>query len=167
MHTFLVLFFHWTPPDTPRIPIIVLTLDWLFITLLVAIAYGLHGHRAYYGITGLCARFSPSSLARRLTARAAGCWITALYPVERIALEYFWLWAAALLNVLLYIPLFFALRGNIVVAHAEHFGGWPRISFRTALSGLAWARPRDAKFHMRMARLMLLCAVRPPTLSRC
>ncbi|KZV80574.1 hypothetical protein EXIGLDRAFT_780809 [Exidia glandulosa HHB12029] len=103
VHTFLVLFFHWTPPESPRMAIIVLTLDWLFITLLVSIGYALHGRHEYYGITGLW------------------CWITALYPVERIALEYFWLWAAALLNVVLYIPLFLALRGNIVVVHSDRY----------------------------------------------
>ncbi|KZV81817.1 hypothetical protein EXIGLDRAFT_779314 [Exidia glandulosa HHB12029] len=136
VHTFLVLFFHWTPPESPRMAIVVLTLDWLFITLLVSIGYALHGRHEYYGITGLW------------------CWITALYPVERIALEYFWLWAAALLNVLLYIPLFLALRGNIVVVHSDPYGGWPKVSFRTTTKGLAWARPRDIKVHM-LRRLTL------------
>ncbi|KZV97695.1 hypothetical protein EXIGLDRAFT_764202 [Exidia glandulosa HHB12029] len=153
VHTFAVLFFHWTPPESHKIPIIVLALDWLFIVLVVSIAYGLHGRR-YYGITGLW------------------CWITALYPVERIMLEYFWLWATALVNVVLYVPLFFALRGNIVVSHPATYGGWPRVSFSATTPGAPWAVQRDAKQHLRMALLMLcypaiyLITILPTSIAR-
>ncbi|KZV89193.1 hypothetical protein EXIGLDRAFT_771980 [Exidia glandulosa HHB12029] len=73
-------------------------MSWIFIVLAVGVPYGIHGRDGYIGING------------------PWCWISATYPIERLALEYAWLWAAGLLVVILYIPLFFALRGNIVVA---------------------------------------------------
>jgi hypothetical protein len=47
-----------------------------------------------------------------------GCWISDLYPVQRIALEYFWMWFAALLNIILYALIALVIEGIIV------FSGW-------------------------------------------
>ncbi len=34
-----------------------------------------------------------------------GCWITSEFPVQRIVLEYLWLWITCFLNFILYIPM--------------------------------------------------------------
>lgn len=43
----------------------------------------------------------------------SGCWITSSYPAQRIALEYAWMWMAALINIILYIPITLVLKGFI------------------------------------------------------
>jgi hypothetical protein len=93
--TFAVLFYRWRRPESRILPVTVIILIWSFIVLDVSIGYSTHTH--YYGNTGYW------------------CWITAAYAAERIGLEYFWMWACAFILILLYIPLFFALRGNLVV----------------------------------------------------
>lgn len=52
------------------------------------------------------------------------CWIGSKYEAERIAGEYFWLWACALISIVLYLILFFRLRGNIDVDPDD----WKRVS---------------------------------------
>lgn len=44
-----------------------------------------------------------------------GCWITQNYPGQRIGLEYLWMWMAAFLNILLYIPITLVLKRFITV----------------------------------------------------
>ena len=53
---------------------------------------------------------------------SSGCWITQAYPGQRIALEYFWMWMAAFMNILLYIPITLVLKGFMTVS------GW-RVKF--------------------------------------
>ncbi|KAF8674985.1 hypothetical protein RHS04_06957 [Rhizoctonia solani] len=43
------------------------------------------------------------------------CWINPKYSTERLVGEYLWLWVAGFGNLLVYIPLFLLLRGNIVL----------------------------------------------------
>ncbi|CUA74517.1 hypothetical protein RSOLAG22IIIB_11277 [Rhizoctonia solani] len=45
------------------------------------------------------------------------CWINPKYGEERLAGEYLWLWVAGFGNLLVYIPLFLLLRGNIVLGN--------------------------------------------------
>lgn len=61
---------------------------------------------------------------------------------------------------MLYIPLFLALRGNLVVSQSDRPGGWPRVSFEST-AGLAWEQARDVKSRMRTAQLMLVCVPFP------
>ncbi|KAJ1302012.1 hypothetical protein OPQ81_000847 [Rhizoctonia solani] len=53
------------------------------------------------------------------------CWINPKYANERLAGEYIWLWVAGFGNLLVYIPLFLLLRGNIVLGNngfkSHHF----------------------------------------------
>jgi hypothetical protein len=44
-----------------------------------------------------------------------GCWVGSHFTSERIIGEYFWMWFTALVSLGLYVPLFFCLRGNIMV----------------------------------------------------
>lgn len=50
-----------------------------------------------------------------LNSGLTGCWINPKYLGSRIAGEYFWLWFTCILNIILYVPLYFYLRGNISV----------------------------------------------------
>ena len=34
-----------------------------------------------------------------------GCWITSDYPVQRIVLEYMWMWITCFINFIFYIPM--------------------------------------------------------------
>ncbi|CAE6405583.1 unnamed protein product [Rhizoctonia solani] len=45
------------------------------------------------------------------------CWINPKYSNERLLGEYLWLWVAGFGNLLVYIPLFLLLRGNIVLGN--------------------------------------------------
>ena len=48
-----------------------------------------------------------------------GCWITDNYQLERIALEYFWLWLAAFFNILIYVFLALVIKGIVVVENGR------------------------------------------------
>ncbi|QRV81876.1 G protein coupled glucose receptor regulating Gpa2 protein [Ceratobasidium sp. AG-Ba] len=61
------------------------------------------------------------------------CWISQQYSKERIAGEYIWLWLAGFGNILLYIPLFFILRGNVVWDQDQ---GWRSLRWRRLSSSL-------------------------------
>jgi hypothetical protein len=52
-----------------------------------------------------------------LTARP-GCWISADFPVQRMALDYAWMFVAALFNIVAYVPLYLVLKGYVA------FDGW-------------------------------------------
>lgn len=57
----------------------------------------------------------PPLLVSALLQVSSGCWITSDYPVQRIVLEYLWLWITAFLNFILYIPLALVLFFNATV----------------------------------------------------
>ncbi|EJD41547.1 hypothetical protein AURDEDRAFT_90248 [Auricularia subglabra TFB-10046 SS5] len=99
LHTFCVIFFHWTPPEGHLIPTIVITAIWLYVFLYVGLALALHRAPG-------AEFFQPVPF---------WCWVSAQYPKHRIFAEYFWLWLSAFSAVLLYVPLFFFVRGNIEV----------------------------------------------------
>jgi len=97
IHTFAVLVFRWRPNNTPTVAIIVVSAIWLFVILLISISFATHKGKDYYGNTQYW------------------CWITSQYPAQRIALEYFWMWFTALLNIVLYVPIALVLKGIITV----------------------------------------------------
>ncbi|KAL4263660.1 hypothetical protein AB1N83_005424 [Pleurotus pulmonarius] len=113
-HTFIVLVLRWHTPARVTIkwfsipvPFIVLSFIWTFITLAIAIPAGLHQSnpdKPYFSRTGYW------------------CWINESYPKERIGLEYFWLWAAAFIQIILYVFLALVLRGLVVVENGSF--GW-------------------------------------------
>ncbi|KEP53397.1 putative transmembrane protein [Rhizoctonia solani 123E] len=80
------------------------------------------------------------------------CWINPKYGDERLAGEYLWLWVAGFGNLLVYIPLFLLLRGNIVLGNQgfmSHRWYWtpPPVcnAFRTEIqNGSAPSIPDDA-----------------------
>jgi hypothetical protein len=78
--------------------------------------------------------------------------------VQRIALEYFWMWFAALLNIVLYAAIALALRGTLVVR------GWrPRVPAPHERAHLRLnMRTRDDKSSGALASQMLLYACSPP-----
>ncbi|EPQ60547.1 hypothetical protein GLOTRDRAFT_135219 [Gloeophyllum trabeum ATCC 11539] len=96
-HTFAVLVFRWRPDASPKVAFAILGAIWTFIALIIGLGLGTHKGEDYYGNTQYW------------------CWITSRYPAERIALEYFWMWFAALLNIALYVPLAFVLKGYIII----------------------------------------------------
>jgi hypothetical protein len=48
----------------------------------------------------------------------SGCWITAKYPAQRLALEYIWMWLAAFLHIILYALIALVIQGVVM------FNGW-------------------------------------------
>jgi len=105
IHTFAVIVFRWTPPRSMLLPAIVISGIWLFVGLYVGISVAQHS-----SVTSDSAYFAPAGF---------WCWISARYPADRISAEYVWLWVAALLSVVLYIPLYFCIRGNLEVDPAR------------------------------------------------
>jgi len=95
IHTFSVIVLGWRPKNNAAFAAIVLSLMWLFMILIVVISLATHKGKDYYGNTQYW------------------CWITSSYPAQRIALEYFWMWTAALINIVLYIPIALVLKGFI------------------------------------------------------
>ncbi|KDQ17266.1 hypothetical protein BOTBODRAFT_601720 [Botryobasidium botryosum FD-172 SS1] len=100
VHTFCVIFFKWMPPKSKRIPICVVSFIWLFNLCFAAIGFGLHT--------------KGRSTERFYVPTPFWCWIYPSVPA-RIASQYFWLNLAIFTSIILYIPLFFAIRGNIEV----------------------------------------------------
>ncbi|KDQ15112.1 hypothetical protein BOTBODRAFT_174281 [Botryobasidium botryosum FD-172 SS1] len=128
IHTFSVLFFKWSPPTSPRLAACVVAAIWTFCILVVVI--GSSVNPGYYGPNGYW------------------CWITEKYHAQQIASEYAWMWATAFLNVLLYIPLFFILRGNILVTGYH-------IEWRRTREKEAWETPDRSRRDTAIARQML------------
>ncbi|KAG8997497.1 hypothetical protein FRB93_014108 [Tulasnella sp. JGI-2019a] len=69
------------------------------------------------------------------------CWISPAYHAEQIALEYGWFWLAGLVDFILYVLIFLALRGNLLVTFdSEATDGWGRGSMHTH-----WERNRNRR----------------------
>ncbi|KAF5359273.1 hypothetical protein D9756_003073 [Leucocoprinus leucothites] len=97
----------------------------LFIVLVVAIGSGInHGKSpAYIGNTGYW------------------CWISATYTPYRIALEYLWMWTAALLMLILYGIIALVMHGSLVAEGR-------RLRFRSANS----EKPREVGYDVDESR---------------
>ncbi|KAK7059068.1 hypothetical protein VNI00_001692 [Paramarasmius palmivorus] len=128
IHTFLVLVFRIH--SRPRTALLILGLIWLFIALNVGINMGIHKGKKYYGNTQYW------------------CWITEEFPEERIALEYFWLWLAAFVNLICYVLIAMVVKGYIVA-------GEGRIRFRRPKGNEATGLKLDKSHSNTMAMQML------------
>jgi hypothetical protein len=100
VHTFSIIVFKWSPPSSPRLALFILAGIWTFLLIIVATNASINRKKDYYGDTDLW------------------CWITEDFPVQRIALEYFWMWFTSLLNIVLYCILALVIKGFVV------FNGW-------------------------------------------
>lgn len=102
LHTFFTLVFRWRPNPTSKLPLLVVAAIWIALALIIGISFATHRHKVYYGDTQYW------------------CWITSDYPVQRIVLEYLWMWITAFANIILYIPMALALVYDATVA----VNGW-------------------------------------------
>lgn len=109
VHTFLVIAFRWTPSPSFRIPIVAVALMWSFqLTFLVAL---LASHDRTKAL------FAPLPY---------WCWLSSHYAQMRLPSDYFWHWFTVAASILLYVPLFFVIRGNLEFGHDYV----PRVRFR-------------------------------------
>ncbi|KAG8945153.1 hypothetical protein FRC03_001795 [Tulasnella sp. 419] len=97
VYTFIVLFLRLQLPSTRWLPLMVIGLICLFIFMITVIASQTLTNPPYYG---------PSRF---------WCWINPKYGSMRLGTEYALMWLTAFMNILLYVPLFLVLRGNIQV----------------------------------------------------
>ncbi|KAJ4002428.1 hypothetical protein F5050DRAFT_17484 [Lentinula boryana] len=105
LHTFCVLVLRRNAP--PPVAAAVLILIWIFIALIVGLSVSTHKGQDYYGNTEYW------------------CWITSRYGFQRIALEYFWLWLAAFINLVCYGIMALVVKGVVVVDGTRfRFIGW-------------------------------------------
>ncbi|KAJ4486000.1 hypothetical protein J3R30DRAFT_3819194, partial [Lentinula aciculospora] len=105
LHTFCVLVLRWNA--APRTAVAVLIFIWVFIALIVGLSIATHKGKDYYGDTQYW------------------CWITGHYGFERIALEYFWLWLAAFINLVCYGIMALVVKGVLIVEGVRfRFLGW-------------------------------------------
>jgi hypothetical protein len=79
-------------------------------------------------------------MCHKLIEGLVGCWVGAKYLPERILGEYVWLWFTGLSSVVLYILLYFCIRGNIEVDNHK----WWRIHFRRRRLAAPSAVAKDA-----------------------
>jgi hypothetical protein len=103
VHTFMAIFFRWNPSKRLIGPTLLVLGIWLYSLIFVLVGYLSHP------------KTSAGADQPFYVATPFWCWINSKYLGARIAGEYFWLWFTAAVNVVLYIPLFFYLRGNIDV----------------------------------------------------
>ena len=94
---------------------------WVALALIVGISFATHKHKTYYGDTQYCTyTHGIISSTFELNGCISGCWITSDYPVQRIVLEYLWMWITAFLNFILYIPIALVIMFDATVA----MNGW-------------------------------------------
>jgi len=79
------------------IPQLVIICIWVFTVVMSSVEAGLH--------------HTPSDMY--FTPATNWCWIGGAFSAQRIAGEYVWLWIAALASIVLYIPLFFIMKGTV------------------------------------------------------
>jgi len=65
------------------------------------------------------------------------CWISPAYPTERLTTEYLFMFISAGLSLILYLLVFFRLRGNITIsaAYKVHFHQRPQTRFSRTIDG--------------------------------
>ncbi|KAF8513966.1 hypothetical protein JB92DRAFT_178977 [Gautieria morchelliformis] len=100
IHTFCLLVLRWRLHD--YVFYATLLVGWLFVGSVSLIGQSavqeMKSRGPYFGISGYW------------------CWITDGYGVERVTLEYLWMFLSALTALLLYTMVFLSLRGNLVVS---------------------------------------------------
>ncbi|PVF93527.1 hypothetical protein CPB86DRAFT_674884, partial [Serendipita vermifera] len=131
IHTFLVIFFRWSPsPKASWIWKVVIAFIWVYVVLFGIVGFARH-HRPANDNTTIDNFFTPTPY---------WCWISGHFNDERIAGEYFWLWFAAFLSILLYTLLYFRVRGNITVDPLD----WRRVRFHSGRGGRGGEAGKDA-----------------------
>ncbi|KZV95820.1 hypothetical protein EXIGLDRAFT_834095 [Exidia glandulosa HHB12029] len=98
VHTFFVIVLRWMPPKNFRIPAMVVVLSWTYRLVFYAAIMG--------------AKRPEEPL---FTPTPFWCWISAAYGYARIPAFYLWLWSSTGLSILLYVPLFLCIRGNLEI----------------------------------------------------
>ncbi|KAF8342807.1 uncharacterized protein EI90DRAFT_2894971, partial [Cantharellus anzutake] len=98
IHTAAALLWKWKVPKSFAIPLVITLAIWLFIALGIGVSWSLYRHRQYIDITGMW------------------CWIGSDFKNQRLLFEYAWMWITVFFNLLVYIPLYFSLRGNLSVS---------------------------------------------------
>ncbi|EJD37502.1 hypothetical protein AURDEDRAFT_129392 [Auricularia subglabra TFB-10046 SS5] len=99
LHTFFVLFVGRRPWEPALY--ITLILVWPLIGFIVVLGPGIIEDTArgpYFGISGIW------------------CWITDGYNLQKLMLEYLWMFASAFISLILYALILLKLRGNLVVS---------------------------------------------------
>ncbi|KAG8968288.1 hypothetical protein FRC03_008154 [Tulasnella sp. 419] len=146
VYTFLALLLPWTVhnPERPWLmPLIVFGLISLFqllMSVVPAVAIYDRPEDPFYGAAGYW------------------CWIRSTHGGERLGLEYVILWFVAIVNTLLYIPLFLSLRGNLVVQpliDSDSTGWWKiSITWRRVSDEDKWSLGSEGRFK-KLAKQML------------
>ncbi|KAK0192871.1 hypothetical protein F5146DRAFT_1041820 [Armillaria mellea] len=131
IHTFNVLVMRWRTP--PWLSIVIVSLIWIFIALNVGISYATHP-RNYYGDTGYW------------------CWIRDKFGVERIVLEYLWIWITLAVMVIIYGLIALIMRGFVVIDEGVHF----MIQGNRVRQDLTTADDEDERQSKMVANLMLI-----------
>ncbi|KAF8342806.1 uncharacterized protein EI90DRAFT_791062 [Cantharellus anzutake] len=123
IHTAAVMLWRWKAPRKATAAIVLMLTIWLFITLEIGLSLALYHRRQYIDISGMW------------------CWIGPHFKNQRLLFEYVWIWITAIFNLLMYIPLYFSLRGNL---HVNGFRvKWTSQS--SADTGLVYARTSYAR----------------------
>ncbi|KAF9076164.1 hypothetical protein BDP27DRAFT_887179 [Rhodocollybia butyracea] len=154
IHTFCVLVLHRNPPA--RAAILILFTLWVFIALVIGISFGTHKGKDYYGNTQYW------------------CWITSTYGFERIALEYFWLWLAAFINLVCYGIMAMVVKGLLVVEGLRirfRFFGYKKPSSSKSINsptgtGADRVEANAVAMHLLFYPLIYILAVFPITVVR-
>ena len=91
---------------------------WLLLVVILVVDIAVNGSRTFYGNTGYC-EFGANPLSQNnadvMPSLISGCWITSRFPVQRMVLDYVWMFIACLFNIVAYVPLYFVLRGTLVL----------------------------------------------------
>jgi len=101
VHTFCVLVLRWRAPK--YISKLVVAAIWAFTALVVGIPYHSHRKERYFGEAGYW------------------CFIRRGFKKEQLISEYIWVWMAALLMAILYLIMFFVLRGWFIVDNGVYW----------------------------------------------
>ncbi|KAG8993858.1 hypothetical protein FRB94_010333 [Tulasnella sp. JGI-2019a] len=119
--SFAIIVLRWPNSASKTIPTVVHAVVITLLILFIVVPTQLQ--RNYYGPVGFW------------------CWISSDYKVEQITLQYMWFWTAGFVNIILYILIFLALRGNLFVTfNSEATNGWGRGSMR-----INWERNRNRR----------------------
>jgi len=80
------------------------------------------------------------------------CWVSNRLA-WRMAVEYLWMWLTLFLSILIYIPLYLWMRGNIIIDQAA----WWKFNISRHVDPAAWARRRQAMVMLAYPLVYCLC----------
>lgn len=100
IHTFCLLVLKWRSRD--YVLYVTLFVVWAFIGLVVIIGpagvQNMANRGPYFGVAGYW------------------CWITDGYAIQRVTLQYLWMFLSAFISFVLYSMVFLCLRGNLIIS---------------------------------------------------